>query len=437
MTKSLIRLIVLCTALITSAGATTAINPNYNPKKLPTTDIRKFTTVVEHIRNYYVTEVPDNVLFENAIRGMLNGLDPHSAYLDEAEFDDLRANTSGKFGGLGIEVTMDEGFVKIISPIDDSPATRADLRSGDLIIKLDDIAVRDISLKDAVEKMKGAPGSTIKLTILRKGEDKPLLKEVTREFIVVNSVKSKILENNYAYLRVAQFQSDSGYELKKAIKKILNDKSLEIKGMVLDLRNNPGGILDAAVEISDIFLDKATLGYDGVIVSTKGRTADSETSEKASNKDLTNNLPLIVLVNGGSASAAEIVGAALKAHKRAIIMGTTTFGKGSVQTIIPFRDNKSGLKITTALYYTPTGQSIQATGIEPDIIVESLAMPEKPTKQVTADQLMLREADLQGHLTSKKATPKAQDSGKKEDILYTDYQLQQALNLLKGIRAYK
>jgi carboxyl-terminal processing protease len=417
--KLLLNLLIVCALFCTTAS--------HADSKLPTTDIRKFTTVVEHIRNYYVTDVPDNVLFENAIRGMLNGLDPHSAYLDVTDFNDLRSSTSGKFVGLGIEVTMEEGFVKIITPIDDSPATKADLRSGDLIIRLDDVSVRDLTLKDALDRMQGTPGSKIKLTILRKGEEKPLIKDVTRAVIAVNS---------YAYLRVSLFQSDSGQELKKAIKKIINDKSLEIKGMVLDLRNNPGGILDAAVEISDIFLDKATLGYDGVIVSTKGRDEDSEIRETASNRDLTNNLPLIVLVNRGSASAAEIVTAALQTHKRAIIMGTTTFGKGSVQTIIPFRDNKSGLKLTTALYYAPNGRSIQATGVQPDIIVESIEMPEHNGKHASNEQLMLREADLQGHLTSQKAE-QVNSKIEQNSILYKDYQLQQAINLLKGIRAYK
>jgi carboxyl-terminal processing protease len=420
---------------ILSIALCTQVSNVVASEALPTTDVRKFSTVVEHIRNHYVNPVEDHALFENAIRGMISSLDPHSTYLDEMEFDDLRASTSGKFGGLGIEVTMEEGFVKIISPVDDSPATKADLRSGDLIIKIDDTPVRDLGLKDAVDKMKGKPGSTIQLTILRKGAEKPLVKTVTREVIVVRSVKSRMLDDNYAYIRVAQ--SDSGSEFRKAVKQLMSEHKDKIKGIVLDLRNNPGGILNSAVEISDTFLDKANIGYDGLIVYTKGKMANSEMREKASNKDLTNNLPLVVLVNGGSASASEIVAGALQDHKRAIIMGTTTFGKGSVQTIIPFRDNKSGLKLTTALYYTPSGRSIQATGIKPDIEVDSLEMPEPSSKKTTADQLMIKEADLQGHLVSNKA--QIQDNNKlvKDNILYSDYQLQQALNLLKGIRAYR
>lgn len=415
-------------------GATTATE-----NKLPVTEIQRFTTVIDYIKNYYVNPVEDNVLYDNAIRGMLAGLDPHSAYLDAEEYEDLKVSTSGKFGGLGIEVTLEDGFIRVISPIDDTPAAKAGLKAGDLIIRLDDVSVKGLTLKEAVEKMRGKPGTTLTLMLIRKGEMKPLRIKVTRDLINVQSVKTHMLDKNYAYIRISQFQNDTGDELIKNVRS-LKDKN-KIHGVILDLRNNPGGVLDASVQIANVFLDKDKLKYDGMIVYTKGRIG-AQIKEKAHSKDMLENAPMVVIINGGSASASEIVAGALQDHKRAIIVGPEpSFGKGSVQTILPLKD-KRGLKLTTALYYTPAGRSIQAKGIEPDIMIENLRIPE-PAKENDNSGLLLRETDLQGHLENN--TAEVQDAGNKENkakieklpLIYTDYQLYQALNILKGIAVNK
>lgn len=419
-------------------------------EKLPLTDLERFTTVIEHIENYYVKPVDDSQLFESAIRGMLAGLDPHSAYLDKAEFAELKASTSGKFGGLGIEVTVDNGLIKVISPLDGSPAAKAGVKAGDLIVKIDDTPVKDLSLTDAVEKMRGKPGTDVFLTVVRKGEEKPLKLKLTRDIVNVQSVTSKMLDDGYGYIRISQFQNETGSELSKAIKGLLAQTTNgKLKGLILDLRNNPGGVLDASVQVSSAFLDKDKLGYDRMVVFTKGRLAGSQIKEKATGKDLLNGTPIVVLVNGGSASAAEIVAGALQDHKRAIILGTQSFGKGSVQTVLPLKDGR-GLKLTTALYYTPAGRSIQAKGISPDIVIDEVAIPKPKDKDkdntVTAEDLLIHESDLQGHLESGKSDPKkpSKNSGtnkttatkdnSKTDApsMYTDYQLYQALNLLKA-----
>lgn len=439
--------------------AVSAAEPGVNttiatkPEKLPITDLERFTTVIEHIENYYVKPVDDSELFENAIRGMLAGLDPHSAYLDKAEFAELKASTSGKFGGLGVEVTLDNGLIKVITPLDGSPASKAGVKAGDLIVKIDDTPVKDMTLSSAVEKMRGKPGSELYLTIVRKGEDKPLKLKLIREIVNVQSVTSKMLEDGYGYIRISQFQNETGTELNKTIKNLLAQSNGKLKGVILDLRNNPGGVLDASVQVSSSFLDKDKIGYEKMVVYTKGRLAGSQIKEKATGKDLTNGTPLIVLVNGGSASAAEIVAGALQDHKRAVILGSQSFGKGSVQTVLPLKDQR-GLKITTALYYTPSGRSIQAKGITPDIVVDELEIPKPNKSGVTSDDLMIHEADLQGHLesktnseTSKKSAPEASipssktpakdTSAKKDDAptMYSDYQLYQALNVLKAQQA--
>jgi len=422
-------------ALILSLLTITSLSfADSRKSKVPLSDLQRFTTVVEHIRNYYVDSTEDSKLFENAIRGMLLGLDPHSAYLDKEEFEDLRADTSGKFGGLGIEVTLEDGFIKVISPIDGTPAFEAGIKPGDLIIRIDETPVRDLSLKEAVDLMRGKAGQAINLTIMRPGEAEPIQKSIKRAIIITQSVRSKILEENYAYFRVSGFKNDTGREFVKEWKKI-KKKTPNIKGIVLDLRNNPGGILDASVELADAFLDKSSMQFEKVIVYTKGRLASSQIKEKALTKDITNNTPVVVLVNGGSASASEIVAGALQDHKRGVIMGTPTFGKGSVQTILPLKDNR-GLKLTTALYYTPAGRSIQATGIKPDITVENINLPNPDKKGFKADDLLIKEANLQGHLKNLNNEIKNEDKNlANADLLYSDYQLQQALNLLKGIMA--
>jgi len=391
---------------------------------LPLEDLRVFTEVFEKIKNDYVETRTDKQLIEYAIGGMLSSLDPHSAFLNEEAFTELQVGTSGQFGGLGIEISMEDGFVKVITPIDDTPAQRAGMKSGDLIIRLDDKTVKGMSLSDAVKVMRGEPGSDIVLTIVREGADRPLKITITRAIIKVTSVKSRSLDKGYGYVRITQFQSRTGDNLAEAISK-LKDENDGLKGLVLDLRNNPGGVLNAAVAVSDAFIDK------GLIVYTEGRTSDSDNKFHATSGDLIKGAPLIVLVNGGSASASEIVAGALQDHQRAVILGTQSFGKGSVQTILPM-NNGTAVKITTARYYTPNGRSIQAEGIVPDIKVEPLkiAHTEKQLERI-------KEADLAGHLSNgngRKEKKKSKGKDKKEiPLSEKDFQLYEALNLLKGM----
>ncbi len=416
--------------ILATAYISPALAAQPEQQKIPLNDLQRFTAVVEHIRKYYVKPVDDSELFEHAIRGMLAGLDPHSSYLDPEEFSDLRVNTSGKFGGLGIEVTLENGAVKVISPIDDTPAQRAGIKAGDLIIRLDETLVKGLNLKQAVDKMRGDRGSDILLTIIRKGESNPLKIKVTRDIIKVKSVKAKLLDNHYAYLRVAQFQTQSSEDLAKAIARLKKESNNQLKGAILDLRNNPGGVLEASVKISDLFLDKDTIGNKGLIVYTEGRLPGSKIEEKATTKDILNGAPLVVLVNEGSASASEIVSGALQDHKRALIVGTQTFGKGSVQTVLPLRD-KHGLKLTTALYYTPAGRSIQAHGITPDIEIPNIKIPDDAEK--SPNWFTLREADLQGHIENRQDTQTHNKTEKKKHLILEDYQLNEALNLLKAL----
>jgi len=391
---------------------------------LPLEDLRVFTEVFEKIKNDYVETRTDKELIEFAIGGMLTGLDPHSAFLNEEAFTELQVGTSGQFGGLGIEISMEDGFVKVVSPIDDTPAQRAGMQAGDVIIRLDDVTVKGMSLSDAVKVMRGEPGSDIELTVVREGEDKPLKITITRAIIRVTSVKSRSLDDGYGYVRITQFQSRTGDSLAEAISK-LKDENKNLKGMVLDLRNNPGGVLNAAVSVSDAFIDK------GLIVYTEGRTNDSDNKFHATPGDLLDGAPLIVLVNGGSASASEIVAGALQDHQRAVILGTQSFGKGSVQTILPM-NNGTAVKITTARYFTPNGRSIQAEGIVPDIKIEPLKVAK------TAKALdRIKEADLSGHLSNgngkKKADKKSDKKEKEVPLSEKDFQLYEALNLLKGM----
>ncbi len=395
---------------------------------LPLEELRTFTEVYSKIKSDYVEDVDDKKLLEDAITGMLAGLDPHSSYLDPQGFKEVRIGTEGQFGGLGIEVTMENGFIKVVSPIEDTPAARAGIKPGDLIVRLDDKAVKGLTLSDAVKLMRGKPGSVITLTVLREGEAKPLKVDITRAVIKIQSVKSRILEPGYGYLRITQFQANTGQNLKTALRKLETENKSKLKGMVLDLRNNPGGVLNAAVAVSDIFLS------DGLIVYTEGRVSDSKLKFSATSSEAIKGAPLVVLVNGGSASASEIVAGALQDHGRAIIMGTKTFGKGSVQTIMPM-SNGAALKLTTARYYTPSGKSIQATGIEPDIITEDV----KVTKNEQAGD-RLKEADLSGHLEGsddgKSADKKDKEKTTEKKSINDDFQLNEALTLLKGINIY-
>lgn len=393
---------------------------------IPIEDIRSLSEVFGKIKDNYVEDVSDKDLLENAIRGMLSGLDPHSTYLDKDAFQELRVGTTGEFGGLGIVVGMEDGFVKVISPIDDTPAQRAGIKAGDLIIRLDEKPVKGMSLDEAVKIMRGKPGSKIDLMIVREGLEKPLKIPVVRDKIRVKSIKQRTLEAGFGYIRITQFQERSSTDMRKAISKLKEENEGNLKGLVLDLRNNPGGLLDAAVEVSDIFLTK------GKIVSVKGRDDNSEVKHNATPSDLLKGAPVVVLVNGGSASASEIVAGALQDHKRAIIMGSKSFGKGSVQTVVPLGNN-TAIKLTTARYYTPSGRSIQAKGIEPDIVLDDLKLAEKKSD----DLKPVKEADLEGHLENDKdktAQDKALDAKEKRITLANeDYALYEALNILKGL----
>lgn len=421
-----ISLIHLLLSTLIASFALPAIGAADNSSdRLPLNEVRTFTEVLDRIKKAYVEPIDDQTLLENAIKGMLSELDPHSAYLEPEDFKDLQVNTHGEFGGLGIEVGMENGFVKVITPIDDTPAAKAGVEAGDLIIKLDEKPVKGMSLNDAVELMRGKPGTQIKLSIIRENQIEPLEIAVTRAVIQVVSVKSKMLEDGFGYIRITQFQINTGKDLEKALT-TLNKNNAPLKGLVLDLRNNPGGVLDAAVDVTNAFINQ------GLVVYTKGRLVDAEMKFEANENTLLPHTPLVVLVNGGSASASEIVAGALQDHKRAIIMGTLTFGKGSVQTVLPLHNDRA-LKLTTARYYTPKGRSIQAKGIEPDIVVEV----SKVTK--LNGPLSYKEADLAGHLENeaKKAKTEKTKAQQTEEALEVDFQLREALSLLKGIHLYE
>ncbi len=413
---------------------------------LPIDELRSFTEVYGRVKNDYVEAVDDKELIEEAINGMLSGLDPHSAYLNEEAFTEMKVGTQGEFGGLGIEVSMEDGFVKVVAPIEDTPAWNAGLKSGDLIIKLDESNVKGMTLNDAVKLMRGKPGTDIILTIVRKGEPQPQTITVTRDIIQIQSVKYRMLENDYAYFRVTQFQEHTGEKLGQAIEKLFAENEGPMKGMVLDLRNDPGGLLTASIGVSAAFLQK-----DKLVVYTEGRTSDARMRMYARPEfyargpkgdylanvpEAAKTVPMVVLVNGGSASASEIVAGALQDHRRAVIMGTQTFGKGSVQTILPL-GNGTAIKLTTARYFTPSGQSIQAKGITPDIIVEDATIAKKETSP-----LMRKEADLKNRLDNPQGgggngasqeDPEAAETNPSADET-ADYQLGQALNLLKGLQ---
>ncbi|MDD5277214.1 MAG: S41 family peptidase [Methylovulum sp.] len=395
---------------------------------LPFEDLRTFTEIFGRIKRDYVEPVSDKKLLEDAIRGMLSGLDPHSAYLVADEYQELKEGTTGQFGGLGIEVTMENGFIKVVSPIDDTPAQRAGIKAGDLIVKLDEKPVKGMSLNDAVKTMRGEPGSKIVLTIVREGEEAPLKLTIARDIIKVKSVKSRLLEKGYGYVRISSFQSGTGDNLEEALAALKKENGGNLKGLVLDLRNNPGGVLEAAVKVSDAFLRS------GLIVYTEGRIENSEMRFNAAPDDLIDDAPMVVLINAGSASASEIVAGALQDQKRAIIMGEKSFGKGSVQTILP-TSNGAAVKLTTARYYTPSGRSIQAEGIEPDIALAHVKLESVDKIDFTP----VKEADLSGHLKNGKATnSNAVVSDKEKEALeMKDYSLYEALNLLKGISIIK
>mgnify|MGYP001812965693 FL=1 len=402
-------------------------------KGLPLDQLRNFSDIFSRIKSDYVEDVEDEVLLEHAIRGMLSGLDPHSTYLSPDEYNELRIGTSGEFGGLGIQVGMEDGFVKVISPIDDTPAFKAGLEAGDLIIRLDEKTVKGLTLNEAVKIMRGKPGTDIQLTVVREGEDKPLTFVVTRDIIKVKSVKNRMLDPGYGYIRISNFQSRTAPQLLEAINALKEENKASLKGLVLDLRNNPGGVLNAAAEVSDLFINKGKLVY------TEGRIDNSHYEYNAKPGDILDGAPVVVLINGGSASASEIVAGALQDHRRAVVMGSKSFGKGSVQTIQELRSG-GAVKITTARYFTPKGRSIQGAGITPDIVLDKYTVTSIEDNSLAN----IKEADLSNHISNPtmsdeeiKKSDDAAKKGKKDKVLATeDYQLHEALLLLKGLTIF-
>lgn len=429
-------LTTLCTGAILGASLSLvapAIAKKSQPdlSDLPAEELQTLAEVYGRIKSIYVDDVDSKELIQDAIRGMISGLDPHSAYLDKEEFKDMQVSTTGKFGGLGIEVTMEDGFVKVVSPIDDTPAQRAGIQAGDLIIKLDDTPVKGLKLSEAVDIMRGEPGTDIELTIVREGETAPITTTIKRAIIKVRSVRNRMLDDGYGYVRISQFQDRTTDDTVKAIKAMKKENGGSLDGLVLDLRNNPGGLLTSAVGVSDAFLK------DGDIVSIRGRDERDQvtySAESAVRGDVTDGIPVVVLINGGSASASEIVSGALQDHRRAVIMGRKSFGKGSVQTINPMRHGDA-VKLTTARYYTPSGRTIQATGIEPDIKLSRVKVERIDNNGFEP----ISESQLQGHLEGeneqKKTTTTKDDTPEKsEDLINKDFQLYEALNLLKGLK---
>ena len=392
--------------------------------ELPIEDLRLFAEIFSMIKADYVEPMDDETLLRDAVRGMLGGLDPHSSYLDPSSFREINIDTRGEFGGLGLEVTLEGGVIRVVAPMDGTPAEEAGIRSGDLIIRLDGITVKGQALDQAVERMRGEPGSAITLTILREGVETPFDVTVKRAIIQLQSVRGELLEARFAYTRISQFQSGTGASLRRQLERLEEQADGPLSGLVLDLRNNPGGVLNGAVEVSDLFLSE------GVIVSTRGRAADSAITFNATGRDVLNGVPLVVLVNRGSASASEIVAGALQDHQRGLILGTKTFGKGSVQTILPMK-NGAALKLTTARYYTPNNRSIQATGIQPDIVSRQLELATSPGPTHGG----IRESDLAGHLENENdASNETVDETAPAELLQDrDFEVGEALNLLKGM----
>ncbi len=416
-----------------AASAPSAITPPAAPAEapLPLDDIRVFVEVFHKVKRDYVEEVSDKQLLKDAIKGMLAGLDPHSSYLDDEEYAELQEGTTGEFGGLGIEVGTEDGLIKVISPIDDTPASRAGVLAGDTIIRIDGAPVRGMSSNDAIKKMRGKVGSKIVLSIMREGRANPRDVTITRAVIRIQSVRSRELEPGFGYIRISAFQGHTDEDLVTELEKLKKNAHGTLQGLILDLRNNPGGILGAAVAVADAFMNS------GRVVYTEGRVSDAKLEFEAKPPDLIDGAPLIVLVNEGSASASEIVAGALQDAKRAVLMGRRTFGKGSVQTILPM-NNKAAIKITTARYFTPSGRSIQARGIEPDIVIDKI----KVQAQEGTEGRMISEAQLERHLDnptkaapakSASSSPAASETDARDKLATTDYELYEAFNLLKGM----
>jgi carboxyl-terminal processing protease len=389
--------------------------------------IEMFTDVLAIVKKNYVEPVDTKKLIYGAINGMLASLDPHSSFMPPDMYKEMKIDTKGSFGGLGIEITIKDGFLTVISPIEDTPAFRAGIKAGDQIIKIENKFTKDMSIMDAVKQMRGPKGTKVTITIMREGLDKPKDFTLTRAIIQIKSVKFKMLEPGYGYVRLTQFQEKTDEDLAKALDSLRKESNGRLKGLILDLRNNPGGLLDQAVKVCDHFIDS------GLIVYTEGRDPESKMKFTASKGDKEPHYPIVVLINSGSASASEIVSGALQDHNRAVIMGTQSFGKGSVQTIIPLSED-SGLRLTTALYYTPNGRSIQAKGITPDITVEPMELATNEKNE----PMHIREKDLENHFeigNKESGTEKKQlkqPAIKLDEQMRGDYQVLRALDLLRG-----
>lgn len=408
--------LVSCLSLVVAQQAWATEPPKV---QIPLDELRNFAEVYEQIKQSYVYPVEDKQLLTDAIKGMLAGLDPHSAYLASEDFQDLRESSDGEFGGLGIEISSEDGYIKIISPLDDGPAATAGLQAQDLILFIGKRSTRNLPVSKAAEFMRGEPGTKVELTIQR-GQGQPFTVQLERAMIKIASVKEELLADNLGYVRLSQFQINTGAQLVKALEKLEQNNKAPLQGLILDLRNNPGGVLQAAADVADAFLDG------GLIVYTQGRLDENQMRFDANAGDLLNGAPVIVLINGGSASASEIVAGALQDHKRALILGTPSFGKGSVQTVLPLSKD-SGIKITTALYFTPLERSIQAEGIQPDILVQQASI--RPVDELS----FIKESDLDGHLNANnQVKPVSKGLTRKTE----DYQLNEALNLLKALSVF-
>ena len=425
----LVTLLVICLVggLFLSGGAVTKVlaiaRSEYE-------SLETFTNILAIVKKNYVDEVDGKDLIKGAIKGMLNSLDPHSAYMTPDLFKELQTETQGKFGGLGIEITIRDGILTVVSPIEDTPADRAGMKSGDQIIKIEGEFTKDMTLVKAVKKMRGLKGSKINISVRRKGVPRLIDFAIVRDIIRIRSVRDRTLEEGFAYIRIAQFQERTKRDLQKALEKLSSDNG-EILGLVLDLRNNPGGLLTQAVRVTDLFLDS------GLIVYTEGRLDHQKQKYYAHKEGSWTEFPMVILVNGGSASASEIVAGAMQDHKRAIVLGTKTFGKGSVQTILPL-DDRSAIRLTTARYYTPKGRSIQAAGIVPDIVMENTPRNQQK-EQAEQRRPSLREENLPGHLKNQPDEEEKEDHAKEKKAgdIKNDAQLKRALELLKGWEVFK
>ncbi len=396
-------------------------------------DVLRFNRELEIIKNEYVQKISEHDLLQNAMQGMASGLDPHSSFLDAEDLKDLKTATTGEFSGLGLEVGMEDGLLRVVTPIDDGPAQKAGIKPGDWIIRINNASIQGLSLREAVRKMRGQKGSSIQLTLIRRGQHKPRLVNLKRGIIHIQSIKGHLLEPGYAYIRINSFQASTRHDLDQMLKKLQHQEKTAIQGLILDLRNNPGGLLTSAAEVTNAFLDAKKMRYSQVIVYTMGQSADAKMKILAKPNDQVYSERLVVLINQGSASGAEIVAGALQDNNRAIILGTKSFGKGSVQTVIPL-DEAAALKLTTALYYTPSGRSIQAAGISPDITLNELKI--NTSSENPAEAISLHESELKGHLKNDKnhsETIFSPATTQNNDLLKNDYQLFEALNLLKSM----